>query len=303
MPDQAPSTITCPVCSNVNPWAQDSCLNDAFDLRPIKQQIAGAALAGSPPSPPPVAMAQPSEPIPPMPELSDREDDDAPMWPVANRRTQIRGLGDRAEEVAARFFKRVNDRQIEGVKLSHGTLVINLGGNRTDSRDYYCADKDLGESAFSTMAVRIAPNGTDLFIEWRQYVTPSVTMVPVVPPLFHRYNDAGILNPFIGHIPTTFRTWIWILGIMSAIASIFVLFSREPGGALVAGIVAAVCFGLVLWKKPGRKDSLEGFQEQEAEAFQFSIRSALEEAVDDAGIAHSWLRGLGGPTGPNEPLI
>lgn len=64
-----------------------------------------------------------------------------------------------------------------------------------------------------------------------------------------------------------------------------------------------VCLGLVLWKKQGRKDSLEGFQEEEAEAFQFSIRSALEEAIDDAGIAHSLLRGLDGPSKPNEPLI
>lgn len=47
---QPPATITCPVCSNVNPWSQDVCLSDAFDLRPIKQQIAGAASAGmSPP--------------------------------------------------------------------------------------------------------------------------------------------------------------------------------------------------------------------------------------------------------------
>lgn len=175
MPDQLPQTITCPVCANVNPWSQDFCLRDEchLDLRPIKQQIMGSAPAGNPPAPPPPT--QPSEPAPPLPELSERGKDEPIGELEASRRFLIPGLGDRADEIAARFFRRVGERGIDGVKPSVGKLVIKLEGERTDSRDYYFVERDLGEGALATMAVRIAPNGTDLFVEWRHFSTPSWT--------------------------------------------------------------------------------------------------------------------------------
>ena len=287
MPDQPLRTITCPVCSNVNPWSQDLCLRDEcqFDLGPIKQQILGTAPAGNPPAP--STRPQPSEPAPPLPELPERGEDEPIAQLVASRRFQIPGLGDRADEIAARFFKQVGERGIGGVRRSLGKLVIG-----TDSRDYYFIERDLGDSALATMAVRIAPNGTDLFVEWRHYTTPSWGMATFV-------RGEGC-------------TWVGFLLVGSIFAMVIGLagFGSTESGAservlafLIGGLVLAGCIKVLTMKERIRLYGLKGFQGQESTVFQLSIRAALAEAIDDAGIDPLLLRGLDGPRGPNEPLI
>ena len=292
MPDQPPQTITCPVCANVNPWSQELCLRAEchFDLRPIKHQIMGSAPAGNPPAPP--TPPQPSEPAPPLPELPERGKDEPIAKLEASRRFLIPGLGDRADEIAARFFKRVGERGIDGVKLSVGKLVINLAEERTDSRDYYFVERDLGESALATMAVRTAPNGTDLFVEWRHYTTPSWRKVTFV------RGDGCVFVGFLTVVSVAAAG-----GGLSFATSGSQLAGQGVPFVLVGGLVLAGCIKLLTMKTWERYFGLVGFQGQESTAFQLSIRAALAEAIDDAGIDRSLLRGLDGRGGPNEPLI
>lgn len=145
------------------------------------------------------------------------------------------------------------------------------------------------------MAVRIAPNGRDLFVEWRQFVTPSEADLPLVTSDTVWIDKNG--NPVSG------RGCVGIVAVTTGVVTVIALGSGSVGVMLIAAVVCAACIWLFFAKKRGRRESLEGFQEQEAVAFQFSIRDALQEAIDDAGIAHSLLRGLDGPSGPNEPLI
>jgi hypothetical protein len=107
-----------------------------------------------------------------MPELATRPTTEKVGDYVDSWRFLIRGMGDRTEEIAARFFKQLAERGVEGLKLNLGKLIIDVGGGEQDSRDYYFVERDLGKEAVATMAVRIAPIGTDLFVEWRHYVLP-----------------------------------------------------------------------------------------------------------------------------------
>ena len=98
-----------------------------------------------------------------MPELPQRPEKEETGHYVDSWRFLVRGMGDRAEEIAARFFKQLVERGIEGLSLSLGRIIIQLEGWKQDSRDYYFAERDLGQEALAIMAVRIAPIGTDLF--------------------------------------------------------------------------------------------------------------------------------------------
>ena len=163
MPQEQPKTIVCPSCGNINPYTADKCLKCGLDLGPVRESL---AKAGTPEAEEvTTAPAKPKEPAPPMPELPVRPTTEEIGQYVDSWRFLIRGMGDRAEEIAARFFKQLAERGIEGLKLSVGKLIVG-----DESRDYYFAKRDLGEGAVATMAVRIAQMGTDLFVEWRHYV-------------------------------------------------------------------------------------------------------------------------------------
>jgi hypothetical protein len=172
MSQQQPEAITCPSCGNINVYTADECLKCGLGLGPIRVAMAeagtpGAAMITSAP-------AKPKEPAPPLPELPPRPTTEKVGDYVDSWCFLIRGMGDRAQEIAARFFKQLADRGIEGLKLNVGELIIDVGGGKLDSRDYYFVERDLGEGAVATMAVRIAPTGTDLFVEWRHYVLPPI---------------------------------------------------------------------------------------------------------------------------------
>ena len=164
MSQEQPKTIVCPSCGNINPYTADKCLKCGLDLGPVRESL---AKAGAPEAEEvTTAPAKPKEPAPPMPELPVRPTTEEIGQYVDSWRFLIRGMGDRAEEIAARFFKQLAERGIEGLKLSVGKLIVG-----DESRDYYFAKRDLGEGAVATMAVRIAQMGTDLFVEWRHYVS------------------------------------------------------------------------------------------------------------------------------------
>lgn len=169
---QQPKTITCPSCGNVNPFVADECIKCGLALGPIRD-----AMASSGATRPPETVAtppQPEEPAPSLPQLQSRPTRQDIGQYVDSWRFLIRGMGDRAEEIAARFFKQLEQRSIEGLTLSIGKLIIDLEDGRQDSRDYYFAERNLGEDAKAIMAVRIAPTGTDLFLEWRHYNLPPL---------------------------------------------------------------------------------------------------------------------------------
>ena len=256
MSTKPPRTIACPACANVNPYEADECVKCGLALAPIRAAMGGAG-GGSPATEPPQQPPRPNEPAPPLPQLPARGAGEKVGNYVDSWRFLIRGMGDRAGEIAARFFKQLSDRGINGLTLATGDLVITNGGK--SSRRYYFAERDLGKDALATLAVRIAPEGTDLFVEWRHYTLPS-----------------------LGYTRLKYSFWPILIGAG---------FVYSNGGAqawALGGLVAiGVGIAVALWK--GRKESLEGFQSQDSTAFQLAVRAAIEEAIDLAGISKALI--------------
>jgi hypothetical protein len=176
MSQQQPKVIACPACGNVNAYTADECIKCGLALEPIREALAkaGDTVAADIPT----GLSQPPksrEPAPPLPELPPRSTGANLGNYVDGRQILIRGMGDRAEEVAARFFKQLAERGIQDVTLSFGNLITPVEGGKTDTREYYFAERDLGKQAVATTAIRIAPIGTDLFVEWRHYELPPIT--------------------------------------------------------------------------------------------------------------------------------
>lgn len=121
MAEQPRKTITCPRCSNVNPYAEDACIKCDLPLGPIRDTMAGAG-TGTPATvetpAEPASPATPKEPAPPLQELPERPTEETTWTFVDSWRFLTRGMGDRAEEIAARFFKQLADRGIDGLKLA-----------------------------------------------------------------------------------------------------------------------------------------------------------------------------------------
>lgn len=246
--EQAPETLVCPYCGNVNQFSQESCIKCKRNLGPIKE-VMGTDMS---------SMQQDLnqevkaiEPPPLMPELPTRPQEVKNCKFIDMKAFLIRGMGGRDNEIAARLFKQLNSRNIQGLQLSIGSINIQIDQNKQDTREYYFAERDLGEGALAIMAIQISPVGTDLFIEWRNYTLPSLT-------------------------PKQFSIGLFILGLC---------FYIIPG-----------IYYLIWWNNhkndppTDRKSDLEGFQYQDNQAFQLSVRAALEEAIDLAGISKSFIQ-------------
>jgi hypothetical protein len=271
MSEQQLKTMACPSCGNINPFTADECIKCGLALGPIREAMVEAgALEGAEVISEP---AKPKEPPPPMPELPARPTTEEMGDYVDSWRFLIRGMGDRAEEIAARFFKQLAERGIEGLKLSIGRLIIQLEGGKTDSRGYYFAERDLGKSALATMAVRIAPLGTDLFVEWRHYTTPPLGA-------FH-------------------SGYFWAITIAAGVLGAITGSGEGFAIVLFGGLILAV---VVAYGK-ARKPSLEGFQSQDSTAFQLAVRAALEEAIDLAGISKALIQELPKEEGEGRRVI
>jgi nitroreductase len=257
MSQQSPRTITCPRCGNINAYDAANCLRCELALAPVRELLAQAADSPSAAQPTEAGLAapassEPREAAPPLPELQARPTTESIGTYMDSWRFLIRGMGDRANEIAARFFKQLGGRGIEGLKLSIGKLTI-VGDPSRESRDYYFAERDLGKGAKATMAIRIAPVGTDLFVEWRHYVTPSkgfgllsLTVLAILAIFTYFFGLLLLLYP-------RFRQWVTQLDSSA---------------------------------------TLNGFQEQDSTALQLAVRAALEEAIDLAGISKALIQPL-----------
>ncbi len=266
-----PKTLVCPQCGNTNAYEAENCLKCGLELAPIRAVLSKSG-ASKPETPP--TSVKPKEPAPALPELPARPTEEKVGNFVDSWRFLIRGMGDRSTEVAAHFFRQLEGRGIEGLKLSTGKLVIQLDGGKTDSRDYYFAERDLGQSALATMAIRIASVGTDLFVEWRHHTLPSKE-VDVGGMLFGivalGVAGLGILAGFADSSSGRGSPW----------------FCMAIGGiALLIGLVS------VNSASSHRRSSLVGFQVQDSTAFQLAVRAALEEAIDLAGISKALVQEL-----------
>lgn len=273
MQTKQPDNIICPSCGNVNPFALEQCLKCGLPLTAVRELLTTVRDAVAPSSTTPAQEA--SHPAPPLPDLSMRSGEKLPWKYIDGKRILIRGMGDRAIEIAGWLYDIVEERQIERVKRSVGSLTYHLDDGKSDSRDYYFLERDLGEEAMATMAVHIAPKGKDLFIEWEHYETPPT----------HE-----ISNGCVG----------WIVGIVIYIILVFIgIVTKDTAtivimilaiGPLVAGISGAAAGNAN--KNKERMLSLIGFQNQESSAFRMAVRDALNEAIDKAGISKALIQGL-----------
>lgn len=276
--EEHPRSIICPVDGNVNPFDAPSCLKCGLPLAAIREAMAGAiASDGAQPAAVQVDPVQPSprEPAPPLPELPKRSDDEPTARFVDSSRFLIRGMGNRSDEIAARLFKQLSDRGIEGIRLSLGKLIIKIDEERSDSRDYYFAERVFEDEALATMAVRIAAVGTDLFVEWRHHTTPGTRMV---------YGWGAF----------------WGVAIVVELVAIIIGIATKDGGVaalIIMGFGPMVALALGVWagesgRHKERMYGLIGFQTQDSTAFQLAVRAALEEAIDLAGISKALIQEL-----------
>lgn len=276
--------ITCPRCGNTNAFDADQCLKCGMALGPVRQLLAKEALgidaSGKFAGTERAAPEREKEPPPPLPDLPPRQKRELIGTLVDSERFLIRGMGDRAAEIAARFFGQLNARNISGLQLGSGQLSINTDG-KADSRVYYFAERDLGHQARAIMAVQIAPIGTDLFVEWRHYAVPPLGA-------FHWgiFLGVGGIGAFI---------MVMTLGCFMTFA-VTGLSKVAIDSSSILGIgFNLLCFGtlgvgtLIAWGK-ARKGSLQGFQFQDNTAFQLAVRAALEEAIDLAGISKALIQ-------------
>jgi hypothetical protein len=277
--------IVCPSCGNVNPFMAEKCLKCALPLAAIREALSNTK--GTEGRSSARQTTEPAKPVPALPELTERPPEEPEWHFVASNRFLVRGIGDRATEIAARLFDQIVERQIKDVKLSHGKLIVEIGQGKTDSRDYYFIERDLGEEAVATMAVHIAAQGKDLFVEWRHYETPPTHMV------------FGC-GPFLLALTLT-----W--GILILIGDTVARRSSSGGVVegltfLLIGVIFSIVAGLSLKDKQRRHD-LIGFQSQDSSALQLAVRDALSAAIDQAGIAKSLIQPLSDRHEPQQRVI
>jgi hypothetical protein len=260
---QQSKTITCPVCSNVNPYAQSECIKCGQPLGRIREAIEGRSSqqvdqpstltaskseAVEAPVSTPVALWKGGGPIRRAGPWGDVG------YLYAGKLTLVRGMGDQITQVRNLFLRQSEARGISGASYEPGQLEVD-----NQSRDYIFADRDLGSSAKATVAVRIDKIGTDLYIDWRHYVVPP------------REFNVGVF------IVLFFLLLLPSCGVSAALTS-------DIGGGftlglIIAGIVAGLLASLY------RAADLKGFQRQDSDGFQLAIRAAIDEAVDFAGIS------------------
>jgi len=299
--DQLPETIACPYCGNINPFLQENCMKCKKPLGPIRAAMQSGTGSEQPGKT--QTLPNPIEPAPPMPDLPKVTIEKIKY--LGRKSFLIRGMGDKNIEIASRFFKRLNEKDLKNILLSVGELNVDVGSNQKESREYYFVRKDLelnikgtkahkvGQEAvknpnffynlffittiveylnrlierfkerytYLLMAIRIAPVGPDLYVEWRHY--------------YYR--------------KTSYEQWGWWLGLIGWIIAPFVTDGGGIAFMMLLGFVG-LAGGIIGVSKYSENKVLKGFQLQENEMFQLSVRATLEEAIDLAGIPKSLIQ-------------
>jgi hypothetical protein len=267
--NQLPETIGCPYCGNVNPYLQENCVKCKKPLGPIRAAMDSATEVEQPKQ----TQTSPTaiEPPPPMPSLPKGSVNDYKN--IDRNSFLIRNAGDRGIEIAARFFKRLNEKNLEKVSFSTGVLGVDIGSGKRETRDYYFVRKDIDAYTFLLMAVRIASSGPDLYVEWRN--------------LYYR-------KP-----PYNWLWWIILIVGVLLMAAVGLANGSESLNEEISGWLYGISLlaftvgfggGMIYHQSYTNKKKLIGFQIQENEIFQLSVRATLEEAIDLAGISKSMIQ-------------
>ncbi|MCX6024187.1 MAG: hypothetical protein NTZ05_21135 [Chloroflexi bacterium] len=197
---------------------------------------------------------------------------------VDSKRFLLRGIGNRADEIAARFFGRLALRGVKDMRWAAGTLTLKGDNGIEDTRPYYFIERDLSnDGALTIVTVQLASVGDghgDLFVEWSHYNIPGME------------DDNSPL-----------RCAVTVIAVVTFIAAIFMTIVTNSGAAfwitIFLGVVIAVVAMFNITPGRSRKQYLVGFQSQDSIAFQGAVRAALEEAIDHAGIDKAGIQGFG----------
>jgi len=247
LPEQL-KTITCPICSNVNPVSCNNCIKCGMDLKPIKQALVEQGLLPEIEATT-AANSETREKQPEHAQERPKNIEATPLMVPLQRGTfgkltfivggsfLIRGMSEKKPEITTRFFKRLEEKDLKNITISTGELSVDIGSHQQESREYYFVRKDIDVYTYLLMALHIVSIGPDLYIEWRNY--------------YHKH------KPYNG--------WWWLL-------------------IVYGGIIYTLYYLLSF------PNILKGFQNQENEMFRLSVRTTLEEAVDQAGISKSLIQ-------------
>lgn len=168
--DQSPDTIVCPFCGNVNPFTQENCIKCKKPLGAIREAMGftGSRIDDQQePVVPPIIPVN-TEPPPQLPDIPEKYLGKR-MSLLTRRSLLIRSAGDRGDEIVGRFFKRLNDKNVTGISISRGVLSDDTGAHEDEYKEYFFIDKDIDKRTYASMAIHVAPVGTDLYVEWLNY--------------------------------------------------------------------------------------------------------------------------------------
>ncbi len=87
----------------------------------------------------------------------------------AGWRALIEGMADRTNDVKNSFLQLVKEHNIPEIKHAAVRATEQPIGEMIQSREYYVVEKLYSNGAKSTLAVRIAPFGKDMYVEWLHY--------------------------------------------------------------------------------------------------------------------------------------
>ncbi len=214
-----------------------------------------------------------------------QRNDDGYLGQCVNRhKVRIPNAAVHKEALATSFIKHLERRQIPETSFGESNLVI-----EKLSRRYYFVRKDFDDSAAAIVALGIEPYGTELIIEWRDYV---------LPPLNGLVNKVGMvimawatISLFLGwalgywvmdNLDTMFKETLpiyqgWGTG---GPPDRFAIFAGWVVGLIIPLIVAAL-IALPLSYRSGR---LHEFQSKAVSDFQIVARDALTDAMKEIGL-------------------
>lgn len=81
----------------------------------------------------------------------------------------IEGMADKASLVTERFLELLKENRVPDIKHAAVRATEKPPGEMIQSRDYYVVERSYPNGAKCTLAVRIAPFGKNLYVEWLHY--------------------------------------------------------------------------------------------------------------------------------------
>ncbi len=173
----------------------------------------------------------------------------------------VKDMAERRDQVEEEFIKKVEDRNIPGVKVSHGSLIMALFRGFGPQRQLVFVDYPLGKGINAIAGVRVTPFGeSDLVIGYWHFERTTLTAL----------------------VQLGTRLGMIIAGALTAFYGVTLVGACGLGLCMVPGGIAAMAAGIMPFQGRGLG---VGFHDIDSQALVQLINMAIREALTAAGIA------------------